>query len=148
MVYSMRIPWHNGTHLLTVKPRKLVSGILAYDELLFGRTTYEMLAPYWSSLYNDEMGIARKLNSAPKYVVSTKLKKADWNNSTIIGEDVVAEITRLKEKPGREMEIEASASLVQYLTEADLIDEYRLLNHPIIAGKGKRFFKGGWLLMA
>jgi dihydrofolate reductase len=118
-------------------------GILACDAILFGRTTYEMLAPYWSSLHNDEMGVARKLNSAPKYVVSTSLKKADWNNSTIIGEDVVAEITRLKEQPGREIQIEGSATLVQFLMKADLIDEYRLLVHPIIAGKGKRFFKDG-----
>jgi dihydrofolate reductase len=120
-------------------------GILACDALLFGRTTYEMLAPYWSSLHNDEMGVARKLNSAPKYVVSTSLKKADWNNSTIIGEDVIAEITRLKEQPGREIQIEGSATLVQSLMEADLIDEYRFLVHPIIAGKGKRFFKEGMI---
>jgi len=118
-------------------------GILACDAILFGRTTYEMLAPYWSSLHNDEMGVARKLNSAPKYVVSASLKKADWNNSTIIGKDVLAEITRLKEQPGREIQIEGSATLVESLMKADLIDEYRLLVHPIIAGKGKRFFKEG-----
>jgi dihydrofolate reductase len=118
-------------------------GIMACDALLFGRTTYEMLAPYWSSLHNNEMGVASKLNSAPKYVVSSSLKKADWNNTTIIGKDVVAEITRLKEQPGREIQIEGSALLVQSLMEADLIDEYRFLVHPIIAGKGKRFFKDG-----
>jgi dihydrofolate reductase len=118
-------------------------GILACDALLFGRTTYEMLAPYWSSLQDNEMGVAGKLNSAPKYVVSAKLKKADWNNTTIIGKDVIAEITRLKEQPGREIQIEGSATLVQSLMAADLIDEYRLLVHPIIAGKGKCFFRAG-----
>jgi len=118
-------------------------GILACDAILFGQTTYEMLAPCWSSLHNDEMGVAAKLNSAPKYVVSTSLKKADWNNTTIIGENVIAEITRLKEQPSREIQIEGSATLVQSLMEADPIDEYRLLVHPIIAGKGKRFFKPG-----
>ena len=116
-------------------------GIFACDALLFGRTTYEMLAPYWSSLHNNEMGVAGKLNSAPKYVVSSSLKKADWNNTTIIGGDVVAEITRLKEQPGTEIQIEGSALLVESLMAADLIDEYRFLVHPIIAGKGKRFFK-------
>jgi dihydrofolate reductase len=120
-------------------------GILACDAILFGRTTYEMLAPYWSSLHDNEMGVAAKLNSAPKYVVSSKLKKADWKNTTIIGTDVIAEITRLKEQPGREIQIEGSALLVQSLMEADLIDEYRLLVHPIIAGKGKRFFKEGMI---
>jgi dihydrofolate reductase len=118
-------------------------GILACDALLFGRTTYEMLAPYWSSLHNNEMGVAGKLNSAPKYVVSSSLKKADWNNTTIIAADVVAEITRLKEQPGREIQIEGSALLVKFLMAAGLIDEYRFLVHPIIAGKGKRFFKDG-----
>jgi dihydrofolate reductase len=118
-------------------------GILACDTLLFGRTTYEMLAPYWSSLHENEMGVAAKLNSAPKYVVSASLKKADWNNTTIIGKDVIAEITRLKEQPGREIQIEGSALLVQSLMKANLIDEYRFLIHPIIAGKGKRFFKEG-----
>src|SRR5471030_2170256 len=98
-----------------------------------------MLAPYWSSLHNDEMGVARKLNSAPKYVVSASLEKADWNNTTIIGDNVVAEITRLKEQPGTEIQIEGSATLVQSLMEADLIDEYRFLVHPIIMGTGKSF---------
>jgi dihydrofolate reductase len=118
-------------------------GILACDAFMFGRKTYEMLAPYWSSLKNNEMGVADKLNSAPKYVASTKLKKADWNNSTIIGEDLVEEITRLKQQPGREIQIEGSATLVQSLMEADLIDEYRFLVHPIIMGTGKSFFKDG-----
>ncbi len=118
-------------------------GILACDALLFGRTTYEMLAPYWSSLHNNEMGVAGKLNSAPKYVVSSSLKKANWNNTTIIGKSVVAEIARLKEQPGREIQIEGSALLVQSLMAANLVDEYRFLVHPIIAGKGKRFFKDG-----
>jgi dihydrofolate reductase len=71
-------------------------GILACDAILFRRTTYEMLTPYWSSLHDNEKGVAAKLNSAPKYVVSSKLKKADWNNTTIIGKDVIAEITRFE----------------------------------------------------
>ncbi|HTD98013.1 MAG TPA: dihydrofolate reductase family protein [Mucilaginibacter sp.] len=118
-------------------------GILACDALLFGRKTYEMLAPYWSSMKNNEMGVAGKLNSAPKYVVSSTLEKADWNNSTIINENLVEEITRLKQQPGREIQIEGSATLVQSLTGTGLIDEYRFLVHPIIVGSGKRFFKDG-----
>src|SRR6266567_1795884 len=62
--------------------------IAACDALLFGRTTYEMLAPYWSAQQNDENGPAAKLNSVSKYVVSSKMQKADWNNSTIISKDV------------------------------------------------------------
>jgi len=119
-------------------------GILSADAILFGRKTYEMLAPYWSSLKNNEMGVADKLNSVAKYVASTTLKTADWNNTTIIGKDLVAEITSLKQQPGSEIQIEGSAELVASLAKAGLIDEYRLLGHPIIMGKGQNFFTEGF----
>jgi dihydrofolate reductase len=118
-------------------------GILAADAILFGRKTYEMLAPYWSSLKNNEMGVAAKLNSVPKFVVSSTLKEAAWAHSTIIKEQVVDAITRLKEQPGQEIQIEGSATLVASLVQANLIDEYRFLVHPVIAGRGKRFFRDG-----
>jgi dihydrofolate reductase len=116
-------------------------GILASDAFMFGRETYEMLAPYWSSLKNNEMGVADKLNSAPKYIVSSSLKTAGWNNSTIISKNVADEIIKLKQQPGNEIQVEGSAILVESLMKADLVDEYRLLIHPIIMGKGKSFFK-------
>lgn len=116
-------------------------GILASDAILFGRTTYEMLAPHWSQMKNNEDGVADKLNSVAKYVVSTTLKKADWNNSTIISENVAEEIAKLKKQPGQQIQIEGSATLVNSLMETDLIDEYWFLVHPIILGSGKRFFK-------
>jgi dihydrofolate reductase len=118
-------------------------GILGCDAMLYGHTTYEMLAPYWSAQNNDENGPATRLNSVRKYVVSTTLKKAAWNNSTIFNENVVEEITRLKQQPGQEILITGSATLVQTLIEADLIDEYRFLVQPIIMGSGKHFFKDG-----
>jgi dihydrofolate reductase len=121
----------------------ITESILGCDALLLGRTTYEMLAPHWSALRNNEEGLADKLNSMSKYVVSTTLKTAEWDNSTIIKEKVVEEITRLKKQPGHEIQIEGSATLVQSLMEAELIDEYRFLVHPIILGSGKRFFKEG-----
>ena len=102
-----------------------------------------MLAPHWSALRNNEEGLADKLNSVSKYVVSSTLKKAEWDNSTIIKERVVEEIAKLKQQAGQEIQIEGSATLVQSLMEADLIDEYRFLVHPIIMGSGKRFFKDG-----
>src|SRR2546421_1814309 len=113
------------------------------DALLLGRVTYEMLASYWPYQKNDDNGPASKLNSVSKYVVSSTLKQADWNNSTIIPENVVEEITKLKQQSGHEIQIEGSAILVQSLMETDLIDEYRFLVHPIIMGRGKRFFKDG-----
>ena len=121
----------------------IVKTMQACDAILFGRATYEMLAPYWSPLKNNEDGLADKINSVHKYVVSSTLKKADWNNSTIIKENVVEEVTKLKQQPGHEIHIEGSATLVQSLIEADLIDEYRFLVHPVIMGSGKRFFKDG-----
>jgi dihydrofolate reductase len=119
--------------------------VLTSDAFLVGRVTYEMLASYWPNQKNNEMGIADRLNSAPKYVVSSTLKKAEWNNSTIINEDVVEEVTKLKQQPGHDILMFGSATLVQSLMEADLIDEYRFLVHPTIMGAGKRFFKDGML---
>jgi dihydrofolate reductase len=118
-------------------------GILACDAFIFGRITYEMLAPYWSLLKNNEMGVAEKLNSAPKFVVSSRLKEAAWNNSTIIGKDLINEVTQLKGQPGKEIQIEGSATLIESLAKAGLVDEFRLLVHPVIMGSGKQFFKEG-----
>jgi dihydrofolate reductase len=115
--------------------------VLTSDAFLVGRVTYEMLAAYWPNHKNNEMGVADRLNSAPKYVVSSTLKKAEWNNSTIINEDVVEEITKLKQQPGQDILVFGSATLVESLMAANLIDEYRFLVHPIIMGSGKRFFR-------
>ncbi len=117
--------------------------VQAADAFLLGRVTYEMLAPYWSALRNNEMGIADKLNSAPKYVVSSTLETAQWHNSTIIKGNVEDEIRRLKRRPGQDVLIFGSAMLVHSLIAADLIDEYRFLVHPTIVGSGRRFFKEG-----
>ena len=121
----------------------ITKGIMDCDAILFGRTTYEMLASFWSYQTNDDMGPASKLNSVKKYVVSSKLKKADWNNTTIISNNIVEEIKKLKAQKGTEIQIEGSATLVKFLMESNLIDEFRFLVNPIISGNGKRFFKDG-----
>ena len=113
------------------------------DAILFGRKTYEMLAPYWSAMKNNEDGVADKLNSVPKYVVSSTLEKADWNNTTVIKGNIAEEIGKLKQQPGNEIMLEGSAELVQLLAEADLVDEYRFMVHPVIMGSGKRLFRDG-----
>jgi dihydrofolate reductase len=113
------------------------------DTMLYGRTTYEFLAPHWSAEKNDNNGPAAKLNSVRKYVVSSTLKKAAWNNSTIINANAVEEIAKLKQEKGGEILVTGSAALVQSLMEADLVDEYRFLVHPIVMGSGKRFFRDG-----
>jgi dihydrofolate reductase len=119
------------------------NGILGADGFLVGRTTYQMLAPYWSAMKNNEMGIADKLNNAPKYVVSKTLGKGDWNNSTIIRDNVLDRVRDLKRKPGNYILIMGSATLTRSLMDADLIDEYRFLVHPIVMGNGARFFRDG-----
>ena len=131
-------PYHSES-----RARCIIEDILGADAFLYGRATYEMLAPYWSSLKNNEMGVADKLNSARKYVVSTTLKKADWNNSTVISGNVVEEIAKLKKQDEGYILLDGSATLAHSLMDAGLVDEYRFLVHPVIMGSGKRFFKEG-----
>ena len=108
---------------------------------LLGRVTYEIFASYWPSQTNNEFGLADKINSAPKYVVSSTLEKADWNNSMLIKENATEEISRLKQQAGGDIGIIGSAALVQSLMPTGLIDEYRFLVHPIVVGSGKRLFR-------
>ncbi len=117
--------------------------ILSFDASLLGRVTYEIFASYWPLQTNNEFRLADKINSAPKFVVSSTLEKAEWNNSTLIKENAMEEISRLKQQDGGDIGIIGSAALVQSLMQTDLIDEYRLLIHPIIVGSGKRLFKEG-----
>lgn len=112
------------------------------DAHLLGRITYQSFASAWPER-TDEQGFAERMNSLPKYVVSTTLKKAEWNNSTIIKTNVVEEIAKLKKQPGGDILIAGSMTLIRTLMEHDLVDEYRLLVYPIVLGKGKRLFSDG-----
>ncbi len=114
------------------------------DAFLLGRVTYEGFAEYWPTQTHNEFGVADKLNRAPKYVVSTTLQKADWNNSTQIKSNVFEEIRKLKLQPGKEIGIIGSATLVHSLLDAGLIDEIQVLIHPIVLGKGVRLFANGY----
>ena len=116
---------------------------LASDTLLLGRITYEGFAVAWPKMEDDEG--AFRMNSLPKYVVSTTLKKVGWNNSTLIKGNVVEEVARLKQAPGPDgsIEIFGSATLVRSLLQAGLVDECRLFVHPIVLGSGKRLFGAG-----
>jgi dihydrofolate reductase len=107
------------------------------EALLLGRVTYEGFAKAWPSVKND---FADKFNSMPKYVVSSTLKRPDWNNSTILNGDVIEEITKLKKKLKGNIVVHGSAQLVQALVANDLIDELRLMVFPVILGSGKKLF--------
>lgn len=117
--------------------------VLAADALLLGRTTYDLQAWYWPNQKEDKYGIANHKNRIAKYVVTSSPLQSQWNNSTIINRNVIEEISELKQRPGKNILIEGSARLVDSLAKAGLIDDYRLMLHPVIAGSGKRFFKEG-----
>lgn len=116
--------------------------LYASDAQLLGRVTYEIFASAWPSM-NDEAGFVERMNGMPKYVVSTTLEKADWNNTTIINDNVAEEVAKLKEQPGRDILIAGSADLTHSLMQHDLIDEFRLMIHPVVVGHGKRLFQDG-----
>ena len=113
------------------------------DTLLLGRKTWQTHAEAFEPATGDPF--ADVLNNLKKYVVSTTLKSADaWRNSTIIRENVVEEVQKLKEQPGKAIYVDGSSVLVHTLAEADLVDEYHLLVFPIVLGSGKKVFPDGY----
>jgi len=109
----------------------------ASEALLLGRVTYEGFAAAWPSVENE---FADKFNSMPKYVVSSTLETAEWNNSTVLSGDVVEEVSKLKQEQDGDIVVHGSARLVQTLIEHDLVDELRLMVFPVVLGSGKRLF--------
>jgi dihydrofolate reductase len=116
--------------------------LFASDAMLLGRITYEGFAAAWRSR-TDEEGFAERMNSLPKFVVSTTLAEAEWQNSTIVKGDVPVEISKLKDQSGGDILVAGSAQLVQTLAQNELVDEYRLLVYPVLLGSGKRLFGDG-----
>jgi dihydrofolate reductase len=116
--------------------------LFASDAMLLGRITYEGFAAAWRSR-TDEEGFAERMNSLPKFVVSTTLAEAEWQNSTIVNGDVPVEIAKLKDQSGGDILVAGSAQLVQTLAQNELVDEYRLLVYPVLLGSGKRLFGDG-----
>jgi dihydrofolate reductase len=113
--------------------------LFSVDALLLGRVTYEGFASSWPSRKGD--AYSDRMNSMPKYVVSTTLNAATWNNSTPIRTNAPAEIAKLKEQ--QTLLVFGSLTLVHTLRQHGLVDEYRLLLYPLILGGGKRLFKEG-----
>lgn len=121
--------------------------LFATDALLLGRVTYDGFAAAWPSM-TDETGFADRFNSIPKYVVSTTLQNPEWNNSHVIRGNLAEEIGKLKQEPGQDIVIHGSGKLANSLMAEGLIDEYRLMVHPVVVGKGQRLFEDGTALAA
>ncbi|MEU8279612.1 dihydrofolate reductase family protein [Microbispora bryophytorum] len=115
--------------------------IRAARALLLGRVTYEGFAASWRSM-TDEVGYADAMNNLPKYVVSTTLTEATWNNSTIIDADAAARIEALKKEVDGDILVFGSAALMRWLLRQNLLDEMRLAVYPVLAGRGARLFDG------
>lgn len=111
------------------------------DALLLGRLTYEGFAAAWPTM-KDAGEFGERMNSIKKYVVSSTLKNPTWTNTTVIAGDPVEEVKRLRAQPGKDLLLSGSATLVRSLIPHDLIDEFRLMVHPIVLGRGKRLFHG------
>lgn len=114
--------------------------LLACDAMLMGRTTYESSAKLWPARTHPW---ADRLNAIQKYVFSSKLEKAEWNNSTIVRGDVTAEVTKLKQQDGGDLLIWGHGLLGETLLKHRLIDVVDLSIHPLLLGHGKGFFREG-----
>ena len=113
----------------------------ASDALLLGRVTYQGFAAAWPESKDEG---ADYFNSVRKYVVSKTLEEPlEWKNSTLIKDNIVEELTTLKQQDGKDIVVHGSATLVHTLMEHDLVDRYRLLVYPVVLGKGKRLFQEG-----
>jgi dihydrofolate reductase len=110
---------------------------LGTEALLLGRRSYEWFAARWPSRSGE---LADRLNSLPKYVVSSTLEHPDWNNTTVFKGDVLNEVSKLKHELEGEIVVPASFQLVRTLMEHDLVDELRLKVFPVVLGAGKRLF--------
>jgi dihydrofolate reductase len=115
----------------------------AGDVLLLGRVTYEGFAAAWPAMEETSGDFGPRMNSIPKVVVSTTLTEATWRNSTIIAGEVPMEVAKLKKQYDGDILVYGSATLVDTLRQNGLVDEYRLMIHPVLVGSGKRLFFEG-----
>lgn len=123
---------------------KLMDDQLFHDyELLLGRKTYDIFASYWPLQDAEKNPIAGPFNKTKKYVVSSTLKKAEWNNSVIINKNVPEEIKKLKAMNGPELQVHGSGNMIQTLLKNDLVDELWLKIFPVLLGSGKKLFEEG-----
>jgi dihydrofolate reductase len=117
--------------------KALLDEAMRAEALLWGRRTYEFLASRWPSRTG---ALADRMNSMPKYVVSSTLEDPEWNNTTVLKGDAVKEVSKLRQELDGEIVVAGSIRLVRTLMEHDLVDELRLLVYPVVLGAGGRLF--------
>jgi dihydrofolate reductase len=127
----VRLRGEEGEELLLAENRNAAA-------LLVGRKTYESFAGFWPQ--QEGRPLADVINRMPKFVVSSTLKDAEWNNSTVLSGEMTEEVGRLKREIDGEILVPGSTQLVQTLIEHGLVDELRLMVHPVVVGAGKRLF--------
>jgi dihydrofolate reductase len=137
---------HGGWHLRyfdELSQGRVVESLTTAGRFLFGRHTYEIFAGYWPNAPEEEQVIAQPLNTRPKYVASRTLTEPlEWQNSTLIQDEVAEAVAALKQEDGGDVHVIGSLQLVQTLIEHDLVDELRLMIDPVVLGGGKRVFPG------
>jgi dihydrofolate reductase len=127
----------------SVMERVMGEGIARGGALLFGRRTYEQFAAFWPN-QPDDNPYAEVLNNRQKYVASTTLDEPlPWSNSTLLDGDAAEAVAELKQRPGKDIVVLGSGDLVRSLMRRDLVDEYVLSIHPLVAGSGRRLFPDG-----
>jgi dihydrofolate reductase len=114
------------------------------DAFLTGRQTFEDLRGYWPEQTDDRTGITDYLNRVHKYVVSSTMTDPQWENTTILSGDPVAEVRALKGASGQDIVVTGSITLCHTLVRAGLVDEYRLFVYPVVQGRGRRLFPDGY----
>lgn len=129
--------WVGGVTDREQAGKLLLDEALGAAALLLGRRSHEFFAARWPSRSGE---LADRLNSMPKYVVSSTLEDPDWNNSTVLEGEVVHAVSKLKQEVAGEIVVYASFQLVHSLMEHDLVDELRLMIYPVMLGAGERFF--------
>jgi len=120
----------------------VIGGLTSAGGLLLGRKTFDIFAAYWPN-QGDDNPVAAPINAMPKYVASTKLQNPlEWNNSTVLGPDLAAEVNRLRQEPGGDILVIGSGDLAQTLMREGLVDAYQLMVYPLLLGSGTQLFRG------
>lgn len=135
------ISWHNhGAEENKFSEEQLQQGNI----LLFGRLTYELMYSFWPTQAAKNLYpiVAERMEDAEKMVISNSMQRAAWNNTTVLGGDIIEQIKKLKSTKGKNLTILGSGSIVHLLTDAGLIDEYTIMIDPLALGAGTSLFSG------